>query len=870
MQKLSASKNLFPTLILIGTGFFLVFSIYFLTSSFYKSLHLAEESAQKRLETIAKTLSITIDGNQFEQMMKKYPNKDAILKSMDDPYYHDLHTLLAYTKDINELSSDIYTWVINKGNSKNQVVEFGATSAEKPYFRHQWSDFPKEMIPIFYIGGALDEYKDDRGRWISYFYPIFNAQGNPVGAVQADISYDILVSEIKASGLKKGAALLITVLFFIVILMWILDRLHKKQSALLETQVLEGKYRELIDSSLDFIFTINLDKRISYLNEVFRKYFGDKDVIGKSVIDIISRSQREEAENFIRQLIIQPKSDKKEFLIQSPEGVNVWMELLFVPTYNEDALIGFQITGRDVTEKKKLKHRVDQERLKAIHSLKSKENFFANMSHEIRTPLNAIIGMERLLDKQNLPQQEQDYLANIRLSAKGLLQIINDILDYSKIEAGKLTIEKIPFKIQSIIETVQRTFSFRFEEKGVELILEFEPGLENKVIESDLLRLNQVMINLVSNALKFTQEGCVKVSLKLMEGGHSMLYVSVRDTGLGIDKDKKSLLFESFTQAKGDTARKYGGTGLGLAICKKITGLLGGVIDFESEVGVGTEFKFNVPVTISNEIIEETPITENIDVSNWRNVKILVAEDNPINTVYISGLLDDLGLNHVAVENGEEAVNKLKQEVFDVVLMDIQMPVMNGLEATKYIREELNNSIPIIALTANAFPEDKKRFFEGGMDGFVTKPFEQKDLMDELTRLLKDFKVEGSSNQLDQAKEDIVNEAVYSLSKLKSISKGNEAFLNKMVNIFLEEAPINIGLFEELKSCENVIKLGQLAHKIKPTVDMFQITKLSQIVREVEKMAKEKEPNKKALQSKAQLIIDQFQYVLSDLQSNRF
>lgn len=515
MPNSSTSKNLFPTLILFGAGFFLVFSVYFLTSSFYKSLHLAEETAHKRLETITKSLSIMIDGDKFANMMKSHPLRDDIKSNYDDDYYNDLHELLAYTKDINELPTDVYTWVVDTGDAGELTVEFGVTSGESPYFRHRWDDFPKEMLPIFHIGGALDEYRDKNGRWISYFSPIYTSKGVPVGAVQADISYDVLVEEMRSSAIKKGLALLITVLFFIVILMWVTDRLHKKQADLIQTQLLEEKYRELIDSSLDFIFTIDLERKITYLNKVLLTFFGNHEITGNSFFYILSLSQKEQGVEFLEKLFDNPKSAKEEFLIQSPNGDNVWMELLFVPTFNNDELTGFQVTGRDVTEKKKLKHRVDQERIKAIHSLRSKENFFANMSHEIRTPLNAIIGMESLIKKELLPKQEQEYLANIKLSAKGLLQIINDILDYSKIEAGKLSIESIPFKIGSIIDTIKRTFSFKFEEKGVQLLLNYEPGLEEVIIESDLLRINQVLINLVSNALKFTNEGSVTVTIQI-------------------------------------------------------------------------------------------------------------------------------------------------------------------------------------------------------------------------------------------------------------------------------------------------------------------------------------------------------------------
>lgn len=867
MAKQKESPNLFPTLILVGTGFFLVFSVYFLTSSFYKTLHLAEDSAQKRLETITKSLSIVINGDQFEQLMKIHPSKGAIQNNLESKDYNSIHELLAYTKDVNELNTDVYTWVVDSNHKDGLSIEFGPTSAEVPYFRHRWESFPKEMIPIFYLGGALDEYMDENGKWISYFFPIFNSSGVPVGAIQADISYDDLVAEIKSSGLKKGAALLITVLFFIVVLMWILDRLHKKQSALLETQVLEGKYRELIDSSLDFIFTINPNKKITYLNKVFQSYYGDEEIIGKSFSDLVSKSQKNDAVEFIEEIIKNPKSDKKEFLIQSPSGDNVWMELLLVPTFVEGDLIGFQVTGRDVTEKKKLKHRVDRERVKAIHSLKSKENFFANMSHEIRTPLNAILGMESLVNKNLLPTQEQEYLSNIRFSAKSLLQIINDILDFSKIEAGKLIIEKTPFKIQSIIDTINRTFSFRFEEKGVELVIQCQPGLDNMVIESDLLRLNQVVINLVSNALKFTDEGTVLVALEVEKGSQSKLKVSVKDSGIGIPKSKRNNLFESFIQAEDNTARKFGGTGLGLAICKKITGLLGGGIEFESEEGEGTEFRFYIPVTISNKKISDVQEDSEIDVSELKGIKILVAEDNPINTVYISGLLDDLGFNHVIVENGQEVLDKIKEDHFDVILMDIQMPVMNGMEATKHIREDFKNDIPIIALTANAFPEDRKRVFEGGMNGFVTKPFEQQDLVNELVRLVKD--ISSSKKVIEMAQNNDELEDLYSLKKLTKIANGNEAFVEKMVQVFINETPLNISLFEQFQAEDDVMKIGQLAHKLKPSVDMFQIHSLSNVVREVEKMAKIDNPNKRALFNKAQFIIDQLQYVLNDLKLNR-
>jgi signal transduction histidine kinase/CheY-like chemotaxis protein len=374
---------------------------------------------------------------------------------------------------------------------------------------------------------------------------------------------------------------------------------------------------------------------------------------------------------------------------------------------------------------------------KAELSSIAKEQFLANMSHEIRTPLNGIDGMAKLLEKTPLTKEQKEYNIAIRTSSDNLLVIINDILDFSKIEAGKLTIEKIGFNLNESINRVINTMSYKAEEKGINLALEIDANI-SEILIGDPTRLNQIIINLINNAIKFTSKGCVTLKCKLVEktSTKNKIKFEVIDTGIGIDSRKISKIFGSFSQEDESTTRKFGGTGLGLTISKQLVELFNGELKVISEKGKGAIFYFTVEYPIGS---LKDWLKEETTVMNWESLehkKVLLVEDNKINQLLAATILKNWKMKVEVAENGLIAIEKLKDENFDVVLMDMQMPIMGGIEATVIIREELKLSIPIIALTARAIKGIDKECMEAGMNDYISKPFNQSELFNKILNLI--------------------------------------------------------------------------------------------------------------------------------------
>jgi signal transduction histidine kinase/DNA-binding response OmpR family regulator len=388
---------------------------------------------------------------------------------------------------------------------------------------------------------------------------------------------------------------------------------------------------------------------------------------------------------------------------------------------------------------------VDEQTLdlqKALHAADaashSKSDFLANMSHEIRTPMNIIIGLTHLAKRTELTEKQRDYLEKITGAAQALLIIINDILDFSKIEAGKMTIETAPFSLDKLIVDLLDVLKIRAEQKGIALNFKIGANTPHYCV-GDSLRLRQVLLNLISNALKFTHEGEVVLSISAKEISKHDAEISfcVTDTGIGMNEQQLQALFQPFSQADMSTTRKYGGTGLGLTICKQLVEIMGSDIQVVSEEGQGSSFSFNVrlPLCTELEIPKENEVTD--CHPTYHTQRILLVEDNEINQQVALELLTSMGLSVSVASNGQEGLARVLSEKFDLVLMDIQMPVMDGLSATRLIRQEKQlQNLPIIAMTAHAMVGDKEKSLAAGMNDHLTKPIEINKLVGVLNRWL--------------------------------------------------------------------------------------------------------------------------------------
>ncbi len=599
----------------------------------------------------------------------------------------------------------------------------------------------------------------------------------------------------------------------------------------------EKRNRDLINYSQGVISTHDLEGKILSINPAGFELIGHslEEMVGYPITQFMERENREKFAIQYLQSFGKGKTAEGVLALMHKDGSKI--QLLYknykVSEPNgETYIIAF---AQDITERLQAENELKSAKNVAEESSKAKEMFLANMSHEIRTPMNGIVGLTNLLLKSPLNEKQNQYAISVKQSAENLLVIINDILDFSKIQAGKLEINKVPFDLSNFLYNIRQTFQLEAQKKGISLITTLDDNV-HPIVAGDQVRLNQILGNLISNAIKFTTRGNVTITIKRISNKEhaTRIQFKISDTGIGIAEDKLKKVFQSFTQANADTSRKYGGTGLGLSIVKNLIELMGSQIKVKSSIGKGSEFCFELNLEKAEKVSLQTIDNSEVNLTGkLNNIRILLAEDNKVNQLFAHELLTDWGVQLDIVDNGSIALDQLRKTKYDLVLMDIQMPIMSGLDATYIIRNKFPESvknIPIIAMTANAMKGDDEKFLKAGMNDVVFKPFESLELFNKISKqIIRNRPVEivegaihiESSNDKTEQQVEYLRFKYASLDVLSSFSRGKSSFILKMLNVIIETVPFAIKELEKSIFSNDWQQVNKLSHKLIPNMNMM-------------------------------------------------
>ena len=605
-------------------------------------------------------------------------------------------------------------------------------------------------------------------------------------------------------------------------------------------QKLLSKYSlSLIEASLDPLVTISTEGKITDMNQATVNIIGmtRDELTGTDFFDYFTEPQM--ARGVYQEVFAKGSVADSPLTLRHKDGKLT--DVLFNGSvYKDDRgnVLGVVIVARDITNQKRIatelteaivfaemateiaevaKNKAESSTLIAENAVKAKQQFLSNMSHEIRTPMNAIIGFTKVLLKTELNPKQKEYLTAIKLSGDALIVLINDILDLAKVDAGKMTFEQVPFKMSVSISAMIHLFETKIWEKNLLLIKEYDERIP-EVLLGDPVRLHQIILNLVSNAVKFTSKGSITVSVRLQSEDEEKVSIefSVKDTGIGISESKMTTIFDNFQQATSGTSRLYGGTGLGLAIVKQLVEPQGGTISVSSKLEEGSVFSFVLSFQKTTADAEIEVVSTELDDEN-NNIRVLVVEDIPLNQLLMKTLLDDFGFERDMAENGKIAIEKLKSKEFDIILMDLQMPEMNGFEATDFIRNRMHSDIPIIALTADVTTVDLAKCKAVGMNDYIAKPVDERILYSKIIALVKktspiiDIK-EDSPELIEIKKIKCIN-----LEYLNTRTKSNPQLMMEMITLYLEQTPPLINAMKNALQNKDWDSLHASVHKMIPS-----------------------------------------------------
>jgi PAS domain S-box-containing protein len=602
--------------------------------------------------------------------------------------------------------------------------------------------------------------------------------------------------------------------------------------------------RSLIEASLDPLVTISTEGKITDMNQATVNITGitRQTLTGTDFFNYFTEPQK--AREVYQEVFAKGSVTDSPLTILHKEGKLT--DVLFNGSvYKDDRgiVLGVVVVARDITEQKRIatelteaivfaelatgfaeeaKIKAENATLVAENAVKSKQQFLSNMSHEIRTPMNAIIGFTKVVLKTDLTAKQKEYLTAIKLSGDALIVLINDILDLAKVDAGKMTFQQIPFKMALSLSAMLHLFETKIQEKNLKLVKEYDNKIP-EVLVGDPVRLHQIILNLVSNAVKFTSEGKIKVSALLLDEDSEKVKIefAVSDTGIGIVGNKLEKIFENFQQASSGTSRLYGGTGLGLAIVKQLVEAQGGTINVKSKIDEGSVFSFVLSfLKTKAEADSELGVVE-LD-TEIKNIRILVVEDIPLNQLLMKTLLDDFGFERDIADNGKIAIEKLQKNSYDIILMDLQMPEMNGFEATEYIRKTMNLNIPIIALTADVTTVDLAKCKTVGMNDYIAKPVDERLLYSKIIGAVRKSIPPGGypENETGGIKKLKCTDMDY----LNRRTKSNPTLMMEMISLYLEQTPTLINTMKQSLQEKDWKSLYGAVHKMIPSFSIMGIS----------------------------------------------
>jgi PAS domain S-box-containing protein len=608
-------------------------------------------------------------------------------------------------------------------------------------------------------------------------------------------------------------------------------------------QKLDSQYtRSLIEASLDPFITISPAGRITDMNEALATATGKlrEELIGSDFTQYFTDSKK--AREIYEEVFA------KGFVTNYPLTIidGKLTPVLFNGSVYKDEdgnVLGAVLVARVITEQKKFEKELTEAKVSAEQAtlsaenakakaefatqiaedaVKSKQRFLSNMSHEIRTPMNAIVGFTKVLLKTEMSAQQKEYLTAIKMSGDSLTILINDILDLAKVDAGKMVFEQIPFRMATSIKAMLHLFEAKIQEKNLELVKEYDANIP-EVLEGDPLRLHQIILNLVSNAVKFTSKGKITVSVRLVKEDKDKVVIefSIADTGIGIEKNQIDNIFDDFHQSGSGTFRLYGGTGLGLAIVKQLVKPQGGSIQVKSKLNVGSTFSFTLPFQKTTALAEMESDNE-IPDPKIKNIQILVVEDMALNQLLMKTLLDDFGFGCDIAANGKIAIEKLETKQYDLILMDLQMPEMNGFEATEYIRHTMYSNIGIIALTADVTTVDLDKCKAVGMNDYIAKPVDERILYNKIVGLYKRSLL-SEGGEIGEKNTDQKQRCI-DLNYLNSRTKSNPKLMMEMISLYLEQTPPLIAAMEKSLSAGDWEGLQAAVHKMIPSFSIMGIS----------------------------------------------